>query len=215
MSPQSASGAPGKIEALPSRKTILAAGDKLLVQGRLDRFEELRRWSEVVIEREAPLLKTLANERVSLIEVRIADDSALVKRLVNHTDFRRRFGVNVLAIRRDKLVRRVSISKVPLRAGDWLLLQGSEESLGKLERSPEFIATDAVDEEKLTELYRLQESVFVIRIPRHSELGGQTLAQSRLGDAFDFRLLATFRENTLHLMPEPDAVCFHGTWPTV
>ena len=92
----------GKIEALPSRKTILAAGDKLLVQGRLDRFEELRRWSEVVIEREAPLLKTLANERVSLVEARIADDSALIKRLVNHSDFRRRFGVNVLAIRRNK-----------------------------------------------------------------------------------------------------------------
>jgi len=200
----------GKIEALPSRKTILRSGDKLLVQGRLDRFEELRRWSEVVIEREAPLLKTLVNERVSLIEAQVAVDSDLIRRLVNHSDFRRRFGVNVLAIRRDKLVRRVSISKVPLRAGDWLLLQGSEESLSKLERSPEFVASATVDEEKLTELYRLQESVFVIRIPRQSELGGQTLAQSRLGDAFDFRLLATFRENTLHLMPEPDELVLGG-----
>ena len=200
----------GKIEALPSRKTILRSGDKLLVQGRLDRFEELRRWSEVIIEREAPLLKTLVNERVSLVEAKIADDSALIKGLVNHSDFRRQFGVNVLAIRRDKLIRRVSIAKVPLRAGDWLLLQGSEESLAKLEKSPEFAEIAEVDEEKLTETYRLQESVFVIRIPRQSELGGQTLAQSRLGDAFDFRLLATFRENTLHLMPEPDELVLGG-----
>jgi di/tricarboxylate transporter len=200
----------GKIEALPSRKTILAANDKLLVQGRLDRFEELRRWSEVVIEREAPLLKTLVNDRISLIEARVADDSALIKRLVNHSDFRRNFGVNVLSIRREKLVRRVSIAKVPLRAGDWLLLQGSEESLAKIERSPEFSECASVDETKLTQIYRLQESVFVIRIPRQSELGGQTLEQSRLGDAFDFRLLATFRENTLRLMPEPDELILGG-----
>jgi di/tricarboxylate transporter len=199
-----------RIEALPSRKTILEGGDKLLVQGRLDRFEELRRWSEVVIEREAPLLQTLVSERVTLVEATVAEDSALVKDLVNHSDYRRRFGVNVLAIRRKDLVRRVSISKVPLRAGDKLLMQGSQEAIAKLEKSPEFSATEPVDEEQLTEVYRLQESVFVIRIPRKSELGGKSLAQSRIGDAFDFRLLATFRENTLQLMPEPDELLLGG-----
>jgi di/tricarboxylate transporter len=198
------------IEALPSSKTVLRSGDKLLVQGRRDRFEELRRWSEVVIEREAPLLQTLVNERVALIEARISDDSALVKELVDHTEFRRKFGVNVLAIRRKDLVRRVSIAKVPLRAGDLLLMQGNEDSLEKLERSPEFSEVTPVDEEQLTETYRLQESVFVIRIPRDSKLGGQTLAKSRLGDAFDFRLLATFRENVLQLMPEPDELLLGG-----
>jgi di/tricarboxylate transporter len=199
-----------RIESLPSRKTILEGGDKLLVQGRLDRFEELRRWSDVIIEREAPLLQTLVNDRVNVVEVRISDDSALIKELLNHTEFRRRFGVNVLAIRRKDLVRRVNISKVPLRAGDCLLMQGNEETLEKLARSPEFTDIQPVDEQQLTETYRLQESVFVIRIPRESALGGQSLAQSRLGDAFDFRLLATFRENTLQLMPEPDELLLGG-----
>jgi Trk K+ transport system NAD-binding subunit len=118
--------------------------------------------------------------------------------------------VNVLAIKRKDLVRRVNISKVPLRAGDSLLMQGSEEALEKLARSAEFTDIQPVNEEQLTETYRLQESVFVIRIPRESALGGQSLAQSRLGDAFDFRLLATFRENTLQLMPEPDELLLGG-----
>jgi di/tricarboxylate transporter len=200
----------GKIEALPSRKTVLEGGDQLLVQGRLDRFEELRRWSEVIIEREAPLLQTLVSERVTLVEATVAEDSALVKNLVNHTDFRRRFGVNVLAIRRKNLVRRTSISKVPLRGGDQLLLQGSREAIDRLEKSPEFSLVEPVDEKQLTEVYRLQESVFVMRIPRQSKLGGKSLAQSRIGDAFDFRLLATFRENTLQLMPEPDELLLGG-----
>ena len=114
----------GRIEALPSAKTILQGGDKLLVQGRLDRFEELRRWGEVIIEREAPLLQSLVNDRVQLVEVEIAPDSNYIMALVNHTDSRRRFGINVLAIRRDQLIRRVGINKVPLRAGDKLLAAG-------------------------------------------------------------------------------------------
>jgi Trk K+ transport system NAD-binding subunit len=150
------------------------------------------------------------SERVMLVEAEIAEDSVLVKDLINHTEYRRRFGVNVLAIRRKDLVRRVNIAKVPLRAGDRLLLQGSEESIGRLEKSPEFSAITRVDESQLTDIYRLQESVFVIRIPRESKLGGQTLAQTRLGDAFDFRLLATFRENVLQLMPEPDELILGG-----
>jgi di/tricarboxylate transporter len=200
----------GRIEALPSVKTILQGGDKLLVQGRLDRFEELRRWGEVVIEREAPLLQTLMSERVGLVEARIAPDSALIKNLVNHTDFRRRFGVNVLAIRRDQLIRRAGINKVPLRGGDQLLMQGGEEAIRNLGRSPEFSEVADVDEDMLLQTYRMQESVFVIRIPRDSQLGGKSLAETRLGEAFDFRLLATFRENTLQLMPEPDELLLGG-----
>jgi di/tricarboxylate transporter len=200
----------GRIEALPSRQTVLQGGDKILVQGRLDRFEELRRWSEVVIEREAPLLQSLVSDRVKLVEVSIATDSPMVKELLHHTEFRRRFGANVLAIRRDDLVRRVNISHVPLRGGDFLLLQGSEESLTKLERSKEFSEIRPISEDDLMETYRLQESVFVIRIPKGSRLGGSTLAQSRLGDAFDFRLLATFREGMLQLMPEPDELVLGG-----
>jgi len=200
----------GRIEALPSAKTILQGGDKLLVQGRLDRFEELRRWGEVIIEREAPLLQSLVSERVQLVEVAIAPDSAYIKTLVNHTDLRRDFGVNVLAIRRGELIRRVGINKVPLRAGDKLLLQGGEDAIANLDRSPEFSAVEQVDETTLTDTYRMQESVFVIRIPRDSQLGGKSLAETRLGEAFDFRLLATFRENSLALMPEPDEILLGG-----
>ena len=200
----------GRIEALPSAKTVLQGGDKLLVQGRLDRFEELRRWGEVIIEREAPLLQSLVNERVQLVEATIAKDSALIKSLVNHTEYRRQFGTNVLAIRRDELIRRVGINKVPLRAGDRLLMQGSEDAIADLNRSPEFSAVETIDESMLTDVYRLQESVFVIRIPRDSQLGGKSLAETRLGEAFDFRLLATFRENSLQLMPEPDELLLGG-----
>jgi len=200
----------GHVDTLPPRKTRLAAGDKLLVQGRLDRFNEIRRWSELVIEREAPVMQGLMSDRIRLMEVTVAGNSNLIKELLHHTDFRRRFRTNVLAIRRKDLVRRVNLSYVPIRAGDSLLLQGSEEAFEELEKSPEFSEIRPVSEEDVTHVYRLQERIFVVRVPKDSGLGGSTLAQSRIGDAFDFRLLATFREGSLKIMPEPDEVILGG-----
>jgi Trk K+ transport system NAD-binding subunit len=117
---------------------------------------------------------------------------------------------NILAVRRDSLIRRVNLAYFPIRAGDRLLLQGSEEFIRELEASREFSEVRIATEEDLTDNYRLQERIFVVRVPRNSRLGGSTLANSRIGDAFDFRLLATFREGKLQFMPEPDEVILGG-----
>jgi len=199
-----------KVDALPSRTTVIQGGDRLLVQGRLERFDELRHWSELVIEREAPVLQGLVSEQVRLVEATVAEDSSLVKDLLHHTEFRRRFNANVLAIRRRDLVRRVNLAYVPLRAGDHLLLQGGEEALAALGGTGEFNDIRSVTEEDLRVSYRIQERLFVVRVPRDSRLGGTTLARSRLGDAFDFRLLATFREGVLRIMPPPEELILGG-----
>jgi di/tricarboxylate transporter len=199
-----------KVDALPSRTTVIQGGDRLLVQGRLERFEELRHWSGLVIEREAPVMQALVSEQIRLVEVTVAENSTLVKDLLHHTEFRRRFNANVLAIRRRDLVRRVNLAYVPLRAGDHLLLQGSAEALEALGDTHEFSEAREVAEDELRSVYRLQERLFVVRVPRDSSLGGQTLARSRLGDAFDFRLLATVRDGSLSVMPPPEEVILGG-----
>jgi di/tricarboxylate transporter len=194
----------GRTELMPSRQTVLEGGDKLLVQGRLDRFHEFQRWSELVIEREAPVLQGLMAGQVRLLEVTIAEDSALVSELLHHSQFRKRYNANVLSLRRGELVRRVNLANIPLRAGDVLLLQTDPETAEELARSSEFTAAREVTEQELKEVYRLQERIFVVRVPRESDLAGDALSRSRFGDAFDFRLLALFREGELTIMPPPD-----------
>jgi di/tricarboxylate transporter len=194
----------GKSELLPSKQTLIAAEDELLVQGRLDRFHEFQRWSELVIEREAPVLQGLMAGQVRVLEVTVGPDSALIAEPLNHLRFRKRYNANVLAIRRGELVRRENLGFVPLKAGDFLLLQTSPESAEEIARSAEFSACREVQEDQLSEVYRLQERIFVVRVPRESVLAGDTLSRSRFGDAFDFRLLALFREGELAIMPESD-----------
>jgi di/tricarboxylate transporter len=200
----------GRTELMPSHQTILQSGQKLIVQGRLDRFREFQRWSELVIEREAPVLQGLMAGKVKLVEVVVEESSPLVAEPLHHSEFRKTYGANVLAIRRDELVRRVNLAHVPLRPNDTLLLQASPEIVEELERSAEFSDCREVNEKELSDTYRLQERIFVVRVPRESQLAGDTLMRSRLGDAFDFRLLALFREGELSIMPESDQALRSG-----
>ncbi len=194
----------GRTEILPPRQTVLQGGDKLHVQGPLERFREFQRWSELVIEREAPMLQKLMAAQLGLVEVTVAEGSPLDSALLDHADFRKRYNANVLALRRGDAVRRVNLSHVPLKVGDVLLLQAQAATVAELERSPALGAPRKVDEATLHEIYRLQERLFVVRVPRESGLAGDALSHSRFADAFDFRLLAIFREGELTIMPDAD-----------
>ncbi len=194
----------GQTMTLPSPATRLRSGDLMLVQGRSDRFEALRKWSELTIERESPVLKERLSEQLELREVQVAEDASLVGEPVRHREFRDRYSVNVLAIRRGAEVWRTELSAVALHPGDHLLVQCSEADAEALDRSREFAAAARVTNEDLEELYDLQSRVFVIHVPKESELEGLSMSETRLADAFDFRLLAIFRDGKLEVMPGSD-----------
>ena len=194
----------GRIETLPSRKTILQAGDKLLVQGRIDRFNRLRRWSELVVERESSVLQDMIAARTRLAEVTIASGSPLIRQTIGTVEFRRRFGAEVRAVRRKNKTRRRNLARVPLRADDRLLVQGRPEAIDDLQGCNEFSSIADVTDESLRDDYELHDHTFVARVPRGSGLGGTTLAESGLTSAFDFRVLMMFRDGELHIMPEPN-----------
>ena len=86
----------GRSDTLPSRQTVLRGGDGILVQGRVDQFRELYRLSDLVIEREAPVLKSMVAAKVAYAEVTITEGSPLVGELVRHAAFRSRFDVAVV-----------------------------------------------------------------------------------------------------------------------
>jgi di/tricarboxylate transporter len=46
--------------------------------------------------------------------------------------------------------------------------------------------------------------MFVVRLPKSSELATTTLRKSRLADVFDFRVVAIFRDGSLNVMPGGD-----------
>ncbi|MDJ0793096.1 MAG: SLC13 family permease [Woeseiaceae bacterium] len=200
----------GRSETLPGRQTVLRGGDGLLVQGRVDQFRELRRWSDLVIEREAPVLKSMVASKVVYASVTVSESSPVVSELVRHAAFRTRFDVAVVGIMRRGSYRLTNLAYVPIRPGDQVLVQGEIEAIAQLEKFSDFSAVEIFSEEQLAEQYHTDERMFVVRLPKHSGLVEETLAKSRLADVFDFRVLAVFRDGELKVMPRGDEVLVGG-----
>ena len=200
----------GRSEALPTRQTVLRAGDSLLVQGRVDQFRELQRWSDLVIEREAPVLKSMVAEKVAYAEVTIAEGSPLVSELIRLAGFRKRFDVAVAGLRRRDSFRLTNLAYVPIRVGDRLLVHGEEHAVEELDKFADFEDIRRLSESDLSELYQADERMFVVRLPKDSELSGATLAKSRLADVFDFRVGAIFRDGRLTVMPRGSEILQGG-----
>jgi di/tricarboxylate transporter len=194
----------GRSETLPSRQTVLRGGDGILVQGRVDQFRELRRWSDLVIEREAPVLKSMVAEKVAYAEVTIADTSPLVSELVRHAGFRTRFNVAVVGLRRRNQYRFTNLAYVPLRKSERVLVQGEVEAIAQLEKFADFTNVEVLEGDRLEEQYQTDERMFVVRLPKSSDLVGATLRKSRLADVFDFRVVSIFRDGSLTVMPGGD-----------
>ncbi len=196
----------GRSDTLPGRQTVLRGGDGILVQGRVDQFRELRRWSDLVIERESPVLKSMVAAKMVYAEVTIAEGSPLVGQLVRDARFGRRFDVAVVGLRRKGGYRLTNLSYVPLRSEERLLIQGEREAIEQLERESDFSDVRLYSDAEIAERYQSDERLFVVRVPKESEIAGATLADSRIGEAFDFRVQAIFREGNLIVMPRGDQV---------
>lgn len=200
----------GRSETLPGRQTVIRGGDGILVQGRLDQFRELRRWSDLVIEREAPVLKSMVASKVAYASVTIAESSPVVSELVRHAAFRSRFDVAIVGFLRRNEYRLTNLAYVPIRAGDRVLVQGEIDAVNQLEKFSDFSEVEVFTPEQLAERYHADERMFVVRLPKHSGLAEETLQKSRLADVFDFRVLAVFRDGELKVMPHGDEVLLGG-----
>jgi len=200
----------GRSEPLPTRQTVLRGGDGILVQGRVDQFRELRRWSDLVIEREAPVLKSMVAAKIAYAEVTIADTSPLVSELVRHASFRSRFNVGVVGLRRGNQYRLTNLAYVPLRKGERVLVQGEVEEIEQLDKFADFTNVEILTGENLDARYPADERMFVVRLPKDSDLAGATLRKSRLADVFDFRVVAIFRDSALTVMPHSDEALLGG-----
>lgn len=209
----------GRTILAPDPEITFMAGDRLVAQGRMDRLDELRGWREFAINPEPGDPRDLLSGDMRLAQVSLGPESSLLGKTLAETDFKNRFGVNVLLIKKKAGEPESGIQDPRLQAGDRLLLHGPEEKLENLgQTAAEFEDFQAADEADLLKLRSFNERIFDVTVPADSFLAGKTLAQSRLGDAFGLRVLGLVRNGERILLPGPeqeliagDLLMVHGT----
>lgn len=130
----------GKTQLMPNPEKILKAGDKLMVEGRLQDVQVLRALQNLQVEAsDAPVLSELESEEVGLVEVVISPHSNLDGKNLRELNFREKFGLSVLAIWRGGRAFRSNLRELPLRYGDSLLIYGHRDRIKLLASEPEFL----------------------------------------------------------------------------
>lgn len=208
----------GRTRLAPEPGTVFKPGDRLVAQGRMERLNELRGWREFAIEPKSGDPRKLLTGDLRLAQVSLIPESSLIGKTLAETDFRNRFGVNVLLIRKKGGPADKGLLALHLQGGDRLLLHGPNEKLEDLEKSTsDFDQYQEASEADLIKLRGFKERIFDVTVPTDSFLDGKTLAQSRLGDAFGLRVLGLVRDGERKLLPEPqeeiragDILTIHG-----
>ncbi len=112
----------------------LKGGDSLVVRADADDLEELLKNSDLELAGQAEEHRQLlaGSEEVSLVEAVIMPGSSLVGRTAGGLRLRARYGINLLAVARQGSRMRSRLSRVRLREGDVLLLQGDDDMVANV-----------------------------------------------------------------------------------
>ncbi|MGW8225015.1 MAG: SLC13 family permease [Anaerolineales bacterium] len=190
----------GYTQLAPTPATILHPGDRLVIEGDIDHLRDLHGRRHLIIEDEKISIERLISPGIEIIELEIPPDSSLINRNLRQSDFRQRYGLIVLAIRREDTIWRTNLEKIPLHPGDKLLVQGEQSQLDMIQQDDDFIITPSLPEQ----VYQLEDRLMLVQLPEDSPLAGITLAESRLGVAYGIGVLSIIRQGETLLMPDPD-----------
>lgn len=136
----------GGEELIPDPRTVVAAGDVFIVQARPEDLLKVKAASGIDIRPERLLgdLGTPAGA-IRIVEMLVTPQSDLRDRTLQEANFRERYGLTVLAIYRHGHVIVERLSRMRLRTGDLLLVQGPSERLTYLRRHPDLWTLEEID----------------------------------------------------------------------
>jgi len=129
---------------VPNSRSKIEEADVLLVSGRVDDLMAVKDASGIEIKAETKLEDdSLQTEETKIAELLITPKSTLIRHSLKEALFRQRFGLAVLAIYRHGQSLGRKLGMIKLRAGDLLLVQGTEERLQSLEHDTNLVRLEA------------------------------------------------------------------------
>jgi di/tricarboxylate transporter len=136
-----------RIAPHPAEK--IKTDDLLLVQGRVEDILKVKAEAGIEIKPDFTLNDSvLEGKDTELFEAMVARGSDFIGRTLKRLDFRKRYGLVVLAINRHGVNLLSKISRVRLRFGDVLLLQGNRDHVERLAADGQILLLEDVSEKQ-------------------------------------------------------------------
>ena len=128
------------------RNIILKQDDVLLIQCSVERLQEFKRQQKVLLLTDIKMNDNeLRDAENILVEAMISPTSRLAGSTLMDIDFRRRYGLFVLAVRRYQGIIHEKVAHIKLKQFDTILIFGSRTRMAALSTDPNFILLDELD----------------------------------------------------------------------
>ncbi|MGD2116551.1 MAG: SLC13 family permease, partial [Acidobacteriota bacterium] len=192
----------GRRRLAPDPDVELRGGDLLLVEGELDELRELLELQGIEPDETPPRL-TATHGAADAARLRLTgtgDGAGLAGRTLEETAFRQRYGVVVARLERDGTVVTEELATTRLEEGDELLVVGAPERLDELAQEPGIELVERGPEV----LERVEQGLFLLRVPPRAPLVGNDLRGARLGELVGLTVVGVIREGETRLAIESD-----------
>ncbi len=125
---------------LPQPQQVIRGNDILVLVGREDKVSKLKEWGLDVRSEEGD--GHLSARGVTFAEVVLAPHSKAIGQTLKELDFRRRYGLSVVALHRLQRSYRTDVGDLPLDLGDALLVVGTPAQMRRLRNNSDFIVIE-------------------------------------------------------------------------
>ncbi len=122
---------------LPQPQQVVRENDVLVLVGREEKIKHLKEWGLDVRPENGE--GHLSSKGVTFAEIILAPHSKAIGQTLRDLDFRRRYGMSVVALHRLERSFRTDVGNLQLGLGDTLLVVGTTPQLESLRRSSDFI----------------------------------------------------------------------------
>jgi di/tricarboxylate transporter len=130
---------------VPGGRVKLQAGDRLVVQGDVSAIVDMTPEDGFELTGDSTAVR-LRSEHVRVVEAMVPQRSRLVNHSLRDINFRVRYGPTVLAILRQGVTRVRELPRIPIQAGDILLVMGTPESISRLQNSDDLLVFADVEQ---------------------------------------------------------------------
>ena len=140
----------------PHPREKIKAGDLLLVQGRVEDILRVKAEAGIEIKSDFTLSDSLLEGKdVELFEAMVPRGSDFIGRTLKRLDFQKRYQLVVLAINRHGVNLLSKLSKLRLRFGDVLLIQGNRQHVEALADEGQILLLEEISDKQLRPAKRL------------------------------------------------------------
>jgi di/tricarboxylate transporter len=113
-----------KQNSLANGYSVIEEGDILLVEGNMEDLMKIRKTEGIDIYADSKIGLDLTTDEIKIVEIFVTPSNDFVGQTIREAQFKRRFGLMVMAINREGQTLSDKIGDIEIKIGDRLLIQG-------------------------------------------------------------------------------------------